>query len=85
MRWIVCYLAAFASLGGAATARAQDFPPRKPGLWQIDISVPAAPGPPAGCFAARARLEVEIGAAALSAQAPRAARTHPLYRRSLIR
>jgi len=36
------------ALLGAATCgavRAQDLPPRKPGLWQIDMAMPAAPGP----------------------------------------
>jgi hypothetical protein len=45
MRWIVIYLAASAGIGCAAQARAQDFPPRKPGLWQIDMMVSAARGP----------------------------------------
>ena len=36
------------ALLGAATCgavRAQDLPLRKPGLWQIDMAMPAAPGP----------------------------------------
>jgi hypothetical protein len=45
MRWIVINLAAFAIIGCAAQAHAQDFPPRKPGLWQIDMAVSAAPAP----------------------------------------
>lgn len=29
----------------AASASAQDFPPRKPGLWQIDMTMPGGPMP----------------------------------------
>jgi hypothetical protein len=46
MRWIAICLATLALLGAASwsVAYAQDFPPRKPGLWQIDMAIPAAPG-----------------------------------------
>jgi hypothetical protein len=47
MGWLVIGPAAFAVLCGAAwhTAQAQDFPARKPGLWQIDMMIAAAPAP----------------------------------------
>jgi uncharacterized protein DUF3617 len=47
MKWIVVCLTAFAMLGPTidGMAHAQDLPPRKPGLWQIDMTIPAAPGP----------------------------------------
>ena len=45
MRRIVIYPAAFAILCCAATVRAQDFPPRKPGLWQIEMTISATPAP----------------------------------------
>jgi len=32
-------------LSCAATARAQDFPPRKPGLWQMEMTISVAPRP----------------------------------------
>jgi hypothetical protein len=36
-------LASLLALGAAA--HAQDFPPRKPGLWQIDMTMPGGPMP----------------------------------------
>jgi hypothetical protein len=47
MRLIGICPAVLGVLCGAAwaTAHAQDFPPRKPGLWQIDMTISAAPGP----------------------------------------
>jgi hypothetical protein len=47
LKWTVICLAVFALLGAATCGalRAQDFPPRKPGLWQIDMTMPAGPGP----------------------------------------
>jgi hypothetical protein len=44
----VVSLAALVVLAGAAcgVARADDFPPRKPGLWQIEMSMPGGPMPP---------------------------------------
>jgi Protein of unknown function (DUF3617) len=41
-------LGALVLLGGAASglARADDFPPRKPGLWQIDMAMQGGPMPP---------------------------------------
>jgi len=47
MKWTVVCQISLALLGIATcdVVRAQDFPPRKPGLWQIDMTMPAAPGP----------------------------------------
>ena len=44
----VVSLAALVALARAAcgAARADDFPPRKPGLWQIEMSMPGGPMPP---------------------------------------
>jgi hypothetical protein len=41
-------LGALVLLGGATcdVACADEFPPRKPGLWQIDMSMPSGPMPP---------------------------------------
>lgn len=47
MKWLVICPTVLALSGTAlcGAARAQDLPPRKPGLWQIDMTMPAAPGP----------------------------------------
>jgi hypothetical protein len=47
MKWIVSCSTVLALLGATTigAGRAQDLPPRKAGLWQIDMAMPAAPGP----------------------------------------
>ena len=41
----VVSLAALVALASAAcgAARADDFPPRKPGLWQVEMAMPGGP------------------------------------------